>query len=77
MNVLHPKDGIKVDEKKYYWCTRNFDAPMQWRAFEIYMFLLVFVVPGLIMTLSYTAICREVGKVMRARAHMTNGTGSM
>ncbi|CAG0892158.1 unnamed protein product [Darwinula stevensoni] len=77
IQVLHPKNGMEVEGKKYYWCTRNFDAPVLWRSFEIYMLLLVFVVPGVIMTLSYTAICREVGKVMRARAHMTNGTGSV
>ncbi|XP_043280555.1 QRFP-like peptide receptor [Venturia canescens] len=55
-----------------YWCVRDSDAPTLWRLHEVYMLLLVLVVPLVVMAFCYTAICWEIWRVMKRRYHMTS-----
>ncbi|XP_048513777.1 QRFP-like peptide receptor isoform X2 [Athalia rosae] len=64
----------KVVGRKYlaYWCIRDYEAGTLWRLHELYMFLLVLVVPLIVMAFCYTAICWEIWRVMKRRYHMTS-----
>ncbi|KAI4497972.1 hypothetical protein M0802_006796, partial [Mischocyttarus mexicanus] len=55
-----------------YWCVRDPDAAFLWKAHEVYMLLLVLVLPLTVMAFCYTAICWEIWKVMKRRYHMTS-----
>ncbi|XP_076679790.1 pyroglutamylated RF-amide peptide receptor isoform X5 [Andrena cerasifolii] len=55
-----------------YWCVRDSDTGLLWRAHEVYMLMLVLVVPLTVMTFCYTAICWEIWRVMKRRYHMTS-----
>ncbi|XP_024941377.1 QRFP-like peptide receptor isoform X2 [Cephus cinctus] len=60
--------------KRYlaYWCVRDRDSETLWRLHEVYMLLLVLVVPLIVMAFCYTAICWEIWRVMKRRYHMTS-----
>jgi hypothetical protein len=60
-----------------YWCVRNWDAVTLWRAYEIYMLLLLLIVPAIVMGATYSAIGCEVWRVMQRRQGMTSGHGSV
>ncbi|XP_012270260.1 QRFP-like peptide receptor [Orussus abietinus] len=55
-----------------YWCVRDSDSETLWRLHEVYMLLLVLVVPLIVMAFCYTAICWEIWRVMKRRYHMTS-----
>ncbi|XP_015185570.1 PREDICTED: galanin receptor type 1-like isoform X1 [Polistes dominula] len=55
-----------------YWCVRDPDAAFLWKAHEVYMLVLVLVLPLTVMAFCYTAICWEIWKVMKRRYHMTS-----
>ncbi|XP_043664402.1 QRFP-like peptide receptor isoform X3 [Vespula pensylvanica] len=55
-----------------YWCVRDPDAAFLWKAHEVYMLVLVLVLPLTVMAFCYTAICWEIWRVMKRRYHMTS-----
>ncbi|KAG7210800.1 hypothetical protein KM043_012291 [Ampulex compressa] len=55
-----------------YWCVRDSDAGLLWQAHEVYMLILVLVLPLTVMAFCYTAICWEIWRVMKRRYHMTS-----
>ncbi|XP_046838755.1 pyroglutamylated RF-amide peptide receptor-like isoform X8 [Vespa crabro] len=55
-----------------YWCVRDSDAAFLWRAHEVYMLVLVLLLPLTVMAFCYTAICWEIWRVMKRRYHMTS-----
>nr|CAD7432008.1 unnamed protein product [Timema monikensis] len=58
-----------------YWCVRVWDSPPLWRFHELYMLLLILVVPTCVMAVAYTSICWEIWQVMQQRCDMTSGQG--
>lgn len=66
---IHKEVGLHV---KAYHCKRDFNSVTLWRTHELYMLLLVLVIPLIIMAFCYTAICWEIWRVMKKRYHMTS-----
>jgi hypothetical protein len=65
---------MNVGERvKAFWCVRDWNRVSVWRCHELYMLLLVLVVPACVMAVTYTAICWEICRVMKRRYHMTSG----
>ncbi|XP_054287538.1 QRFP-like peptide receptor [Macrosteles quadrilineatus] len=60
-----------------YWCTRNRDDVALWRLHELYMLMLILVIPTAVMACTYTCICWEVWSVMQARYDMTSGKATL
>ncbi|KAG1656082.1 hypothetical protein GQR58_024126 [Nymphon striatum] len=54
-----------------YWCVPDWDNLPLWRCYEWYMLISLLVVPGLVMSISYTIVCFRVCTVMRQRSSMT------
>ncbi|XP_076751230.1 QRFP-like peptide receptor isoform X5 [Xylocopa sonorina] len=65
----HKEVGLRVIA---YWCVRDSDAGLLWQAHEVYMLILVLVLPLIVMAFCYTAICWEIWRVMKRRYHMTS-----
>ncbi|KAG6794587.1 QRFP-like peptide receptor isoform X1 [Apis mellifera caucasica] len=65
----HKEVGLRVIA---YWCVRDFEGGLLWRAHEVYMLVLVLVLPLAVMAYCYTAICWEIWRVMKRRYHMTS-----
>lgn len=57
--------------KPAFWCVRDWDSPISWQIYELYMFVLVLVLPLSIMAGTYGAIGREVWRVTYLRSSMT------
>ncbi|KAK0076159.1 hypothetical protein PV326_011022, partial [Microctonus aethiopoides] len=66
---IHKPVGERIHA---YWCVRDWDWLLLWRLHEVYMLLLVLVVPLVVMAFCYTAICWEIWRVMKRRYHMTS-----
>lgn len=72
--ILFVQIQMTVGERiKAHWCVRNWDDPPLWKLHELYMLLLILVVPASVMAVTYTAICWEIVSVMKTRYHMTSG----
>ena len=54
-----------------YWCVRDWENPISWQVYELYMCLLILVMPLSIMAWAYTAICKEIWRVTYLRSAMT------
>ncbi|KOC68526.1 Pyroglutamylated RFamide peptide receptor [Habropoda laboriosa] len=65
----HKEVGMRVIA---YWCVRDSEIGLLWRAHEVYMLVLVLVLPLTVMAFCYTAICWEIWRVMKRRYHMTS-----
>ncbi|XP_046653001.1 cholecystokinin receptor type A-like isoform X1 [Daphnia pulicaria] len=66
---VHLPVGVR---KPAFWCVRDWDSPISWQIYELYMFVLVLVLPLSIMAGTYGAIGREVWRVTYLRSSMTN-----
>ncbi|KAJ8923595.1 hypothetical protein NQ315_010174 [Exocentrus adspersus] len=66
---IHMRVGLN-DE--YRWCVRDWDNQPIWKFHELYMLIVILILPFCIMTFSYTLICWEVWKVMERRSVMTS-----
>ncbi|XP_053599069.1 QRFP-like peptide receptor [Microplitis demolitor] len=66
---IHKPVGERIPS---FWCVRDSDSQLLWRLHELYMLLLVLVVPLVVMAFCYTAICWEIWRVMKRRYHMTS-----
>ncbi|XP_033607416.1 pyroglutamylated RF-amide peptide receptor [Cryptotermes secundus] len=62
--------GIKY---KAYYCVQTMDKPSLWRFHEVYMLLLILVIPTCIMIVAYGSISWEIWHVMQRRYDMTSG----
>ncbi|KAG8035718.1 hypothetical protein G9C98_001146 [Cotesia typhae] len=69
LTQIHKPVGVRVPS---FWCVRDSDSQLLWRIHELYMLLLVLVVPLTVMGFCYTAICWEIWRVMKRRYHMTS-----
>ncbi|XP_049834748.1 QRFP-like peptide receptor isoform X2 [Schistocerca gregaria] len=67
----HKEVGTHV---RAYWCIRDWEIPLWWRLHEVYMLLLILVIPTCIMTATYSAVCWEVWRVTKTRHGMTAGS---
>ncbi|KAF6202753.1 hypothetical protein GE061_003155 [Apolygus lucorum] len=63
--------------KKGYWCVTNLEWPLARKMHEVYMLIIVLVIPVCVMTITYSAICREICKVAQRRYHMTSAKGNL
>uniref|UniRef100_A0A1B6EG53 G-protein coupled receptors family 1 profile domain-containing protein n=1 Tax=Clastoptera arizonana TaxID=38151 RepID=A0A1B6EG53_9HEMI len=78
--ILFVQVHMRVAVDKFpntFWCVRNYDDPPIWRLHEMYMLILVLIVPTSVMAVTYTSICWEVWNVMQTRYHMTSGKASL
>nr|CAH0108948.1 unnamed protein product [Daphnia galeata] len=70
---VHLPVGVR---KPAFWCVRDWDSPISWQIYELYMLVLVLVLPLSIMGGTYGAIGREVWRVTYLRSSMTNDTNT-
>ncbi|XP_032664076.1 QRFP-like peptide receptor isoform X1 [Odontomachus brunneus] len=66
---MHKQVGLRLIA---YWCVRDSEAGLLWQIHEVYMLLLVLVLPLTVMAFCYTTICWEIWRVMKRRYHMTS-----
>lgn len=59
--------GVRVPA---YWCVRDWESPVFWQIYELYMLVLVLVIPLTIMAFAYGAIVREIWRVTYLRSVM-------
>ncbi|KAJ3639680.1 hypothetical protein Zmor_003024 [Zophobas morio] len=69
---MRVRNNDPTDSTEYFYCVRDWDATTIWRSHEIYLFVIILIIPFIIMTFSYTTICWEVWKVMERRSVMTS-----
>ncbi|KAI1285001.1 Cholecystokinin receptor [Halotydeus destructor] len=67
---VHYEVGYKY---KAFWCVRDWSSPVLWRLYEIYMLIIVLIVPAMVMGYAYTCICHRLWIVIRQRASMMYG----
>lgn len=65
----HKKVGVRLIA---YWCVRDSEAGLLWRFHEVYMLVVVLILPLTIMAFCYATICWEIWRVMKRRYHMTS-----
>ncbi|XP_047481633.1 gastrin/cholecystokinin type B receptor-like [Penaeus chinensis] len=70
---VHTQVGERVVS---YWCHRDWDNVFLWRTYELYMLLVVLVIPTLVMGFAYTAIGYKLTKVMIERSSLV-GSGHL
>ncbi|KAG8185982.1 hypothetical protein JTE90_003540 [Oedothorax gibbosus] len=72
--IIFAQIHLEVGERyRAYWCVRNWHQPWVWRAYEVYMLLLLLVVPSLVMGFAYCSICHQLWIVVKDRANMSCG----
>ncbi|XP_068084404.1 pyroglutamylated RF-amide peptide receptor-like [Anabrus simplex] len=72
--MLFVQIHLEVGERiKAYWCVADSENLPLWQFHELYMLLLILVIPTSIMVMAYSAICWEVWRVMQRRYDMTSG----
>ncbi|KAG8234401.1 hypothetical protein J437_LFUL014659, partial [Ladona fulva] len=67
---VHMGVGVRY---RAFWCVRDWDNVELWQFHELYMLLLILVLPTCVMAGAYASICWEIWKVMRRRYAMTCG----
>ncbi|XP_076352790.1 QRFP-like peptide receptor [Tachypleus tridentatus] len=67
---IHLEVGVRIQA---YWCVRDWQSPIMWRSYEVYMLFLILVVPSGVMCYTYTRICHQLWIVVKERADMTLG----
>ncbi|XP_041357593.1 gastrin/cholecystokinin type B receptor-like [Gigantopelta aegis] len=58
------------DIRKAYWCVKEWSKPSLAIVFEVYMLVVIFVIPVLVMIMAYTAICVELFRMSKLRTGM-------
>ncbi|XP_076320104.1 QRFP-like peptide receptor [Tachypleus tridentatus] len=72
--VVFVQIHLEVGERiKAYWCVRSWHTSILWRGYEVYMLIVILVVPSSVMGYTYTKICRQLWVVVKERADMTLG----
>nr|WHL35492.1 elevenin receptor 1 [Aplysia californica] len=67
---IHKLVGERV---KAYWCIKDWESTMYSRLYEVYLLLLMLVIPLVIMTFAYVSIIRELWMMASLRSTMTRG----
>lgn len=63
----HLQVGDYTLEYKAYWCVRDWDNPLFWKLYELYMLTIILIIPTIIMSYSYSRICARLWTVMNKR----------
>ncbi|KAK9507620.1 hypothetical protein O3M35_007439 [Rhynocoris fuscipes] len=72
--ILFVQVQMVVGERvKAFWCVRDWEWVTAWRCHELYMLILVLLLPASVMVFTYSSICREIFRVMQRRFQMTTG----
>ena len=66
---IHWKIGNKVDGF-YFWCIPNWDDRVHWQMFQLYMLIIIMILPTIIMTVSYSGISREILKLSQSQKNL-------
>ena len=53
-----------------YFCVRSWDTPLWWQAQEIYLLVVILVIPTTIMIFAYGRIILEICRVFKKRSKM-------
>lgn len=59
--------GDPTSPDKAYWCVRDWENSLWWRSYELYMLVIILVIPLIIMSYSYAHICNKLRTVMQDR----------
>lgn len=55
------------NDHKGYWCVRDWSNTLAWQIYEIYMIIIILLIPLVIMSYSYAHICNKLWSVMHNR----------
>lgn len=72
--TLQVHTRVGRDDQDVYWCHRDWSHPNTWRGYEVYMLVLVLIIPALIMTFAYTALISQLGHVLGQRDSFVRAT---
>ena len=61
--------GNKVDGF-YFWCIPNWEDREHWQMFQLYMLIIILVLPTIIMTAAYTGISREILDLIQSKKNI-------
>lgn len=68
MNKIQLPVGERVPA---FWCVRDWERPLAWQIYELYMLVLILVIPLIVMAGAYGTIGREIYRVTNLRSVMT------
>ncbi|XP_021935552.1 pyroglutamylated RFamide peptide receptor-like isoform X3 [Zootermopsis nevadensis] len=72
-NLFSQEHALVGMKYKGFYCVQTMDMPSLWRFHEVYMLLLILVIPTCIMIVAYGSISWEIWHVMQRRYDMTSG----
>lgn len=72
--VFGQKHTMVGTTRKAFWCRLDFAVPLHHQAYELYMLVIIFVIPVGVMSFTYTWICVEIWYVVSKRAVMRSGS---
>ncbi|OWF56335.1 allatostatin-A receptor-like isoform X2 [Mizuhopecten yessoensis] len=72
--VFGQKHTMVGSTRKAYWCRIDFAQPLHHQAYELYMLVIIFIIPVGVMAFTYTWICVEIWYVVSKRAVMRSGS---
>lgn len=55
------------NDHKGFWCVRDWSNSLNWQIYELYMIIIILLIPLTIMTYSYAHICNKLWSVMHDR----------
>ncbi|XP_005094658.2 QRFP-like peptide receptor [Aplysia californica] len=67
----HQEVGVRI---KAYWCVKSFSGKIQHIAYELFMLVLMFILPMGVMICTYVIICVKVWRFTDMRADMRSGS---
>ncbi|KAK6179239.1 hypothetical protein SNE40_011645 [Patella caerulea] len=70
----HVLVGVKI---KAYWCVKNWPSSKIEIVFEVYMLVLMFVIPMTVMIVAYAGICKELLALSSTRANLRVSSGKL
>lgn len=53
--------------QRAYWCVRDWNNEVPWKIYELYLFIIILIIPLIIMSYSYAHICHKLWSVMNDR----------
>jgi hypothetical protein len=72
-NFFHQDHAAVGEKRPAFYCVPVMDKPSLWRFHEVYMLLLILVIPTCIRIVAYGSISCEIWNVMQKRYDMTSG----
>ena len=70
---FHQAHEVVGTKRLAFYCVPVMNMPSLWRFHEVYMLLLILVIPTCIMIVAYGSISWEIWHVMQKRYDMTSG----